>query len=68
MWTNTTINATSTVIVNHAASGAGNPEDLLITIGEVASGTCEVVVSNLTGGALTDAVAFNFVVLGGASS
>ena len=68
VWTNTTINATSTVIVNHAASGAGNPEDLLITIGEVASGTCEVVVSNLSSGALTVAPAFNFVVLGGASS
>jgi len=42
VWTNTTINATSTVIVNHAASGAGNPEDLLITIGEIASGACEI--------------------------
>ncbi|KKM79247.1 hypothetical protein LCGC14_1351800 [marine sediment metagenome] len=68
VWTNTTINATSTVIVNHAASGAGNPEDLLITIGEIASGACEFSVSNLSGGSLTAAVAVNFVVLGGASS
>ncbi len=68
VWTNTTINATSTVIVNHAASGAGNPEDLLITVGEIASGACEITVSNLSGGALTAAVDVNFVVLGGASS
>ena len=68
VWTNSTINATSTVIVNHAASGAGNPEDLLITVGEIASGACELTVSNLSGGALTAAVAVNFVVLGGASS
>ncbi len=68
VWSNSTINATSTVIVNHAASGAGNPEDLLITVGEVASGSCEITVSNLSGGSLTAAVAVNFVVLGGASS
>ena len=68
VWTNTTINATSTVLVNTAASGAGNPEDLLVVIGEIASGSAEIVVSNLSGGALTAAVDVNFVVLGGASS
>ena len=67
-WTNTTIEATSTVIVNHAASGAGNAEDYLITVGEIGAGAAEITVSNLSSGALTDAIAFNFVVIGGASS
>ncbi len=68
VWSNSTINATSVVVVNQAASGAGNPEDLLIAIGEVASGSCEVVVTNLSGGSLTAFPQFNFVVIGGASS
>ena len=68
VFTNSTINATSVVIVNHAASGAGNAEDYLITVGEVASGSCEITLSNLSGGSTTDAIDINFVVIGGASS
>ncbi len=68
VFTNSTINATSVVVVNFAASGAGNAEDYLITAGEVASGTCEITLSNLSGGSLTDALDINFVVIGGASS
>ena len=68
VWTNTTLNATSTVIVNHAASGAGNAEDYLITVGEISSGAAEITVSNISSGSLSDAIQFNFVVIGGANS
>lgn len=68
VWSNSSITATSTVVVCHAATGAGNAESYAILVGAVASGQCELVVSNLTGGALTDAIQVNFVVFGGASS
>lgn len=68
IWSNSTINATSTVLVHHAASGAGNAEDYLIYVGGVAAGQCELVIGNLSGGDLSEAIQINFVVLGGASS
>ena len=68
VWTNSTINATSVVLVHHAASGAGNAEDYLIYVGGVAAGQCELVIGNLSSGDLSEAVQVNFVVVGGASS
>lgn len=68
VFTNSTINATSVVVVSHAASGAGNAEDYLITVGEVQSGSCEITLSNISTGSTTDAIDINFVVIGGAAS
>ena len=67
-WTNSSIHATSVVLVNFAASGAGNPEDYLLFAANVAEGSCSLVVSNQSGGALSEAIQVNFVVIGGASS
>ena len=67
-FTNSTIAATSTVVLTHAASGAGNPESYRLMAGAMADGSCSVTVRNLTGGALGEAIQFNFVVIGGASS
>ncbi len=66
--TNSTINATSVVILSHADGSGGDPESYLFGVGNVKSGSCEIHITNLTGGALTDAIVLNFVVIGGASS
>ncbi|KKM96828.1 hypothetical protein LCGC14_1174090, partial [marine sediment metagenome] len=68
VFTNSTINATSVVLAQHALSGAGNPEDYRVMVGAVAAGQCELVLANLSAGNLSDAVQINFVVIGGASS
>ena len=68
VWSNSSITATSTVIVCHAATGAGSTESYIVLVGAVADGQCELVVSNLTSGALGEAIQINFVVIGGASS
>ncbi len=68
VWTNSKIAATSTVVVCHAASGAGNTEAYWVGVGNVQAGSCELLLSNLSGSDLSDAVQVNFVVIGGASS
>ncbi len=68
VWTNSTINTNSIVAVNHAASGAGDAEAYWVGIGNVQDGSCELLLHNLSGGNLSNAIQVNFVVIGGASS
>lgn len=68
VFTNSTISANSVMVLCHAASGAGNTEAYYLTAGNFQDGSCEITVANLSAGALGDAIQFNFVVIGGASS
>lgn len=64
--TNSQIAATDVVVVNHGSvttTGA-----YLVGVSGVASGSCSITVANLTGGALSEAIVLNFVVIKGASS
>lgn len=64
--TNSQIAATDVVVVNHGSvttTGA-----YLVGVSAVASGSCSITVANLTGGALSEAIVLNFVVIKGASS
>jgi hypothetical protein len=64
--TNSQIAATDVVVVNHGSvttTGA-----YLVGVSAVASGSCSITVANLTGGALSEPIVLNFVVIKGASS
>ena len=64
--TNSQIAATDVVVVNHGSvttTGA-----YLVGVSGVASGSCSITVANLTGGALSEPIVLNFVVIKGASS
>jgi hypothetical protein len=61
---NTSIAATDVIVVNVAATGTVG--SYLVGIGAVANGSCSIVLSNCSAGALSQAVALNFVVIKGA--
>ncbi|MPZ70944.1 MAG: hypothetical protein GEU71_15685 [Actinobacteria bacterium] len=64
--TNSTIAATDVVIVNHASAGTGGAYAVGITA--VAAGSFDITVTNLSAGALSEAIVINFVVIHGAAS
>tara|TARA_Y100000361_G_scaffold138_1_gene120 strand:- start:5172 stop:5744 length:573 start_codon:yes stop_codon:yes gene_type:complete len=64
--TNTQVSATDVVIVNHGSAGTAG--SYLVGVSEVGSGSFKITVSNVSAGALSEAIVINFVVIGGASS
>lgn len=64
--TNSKIAATDVVIVNVASGGTSASYAAVVTA--VAAGSCEITVSNLSAGSLSEALVLNFVVIKGAAS
>lgn len=64
--TNSFIAATDVLIVNVASVGTAGGYQL--TVGAVAAGSCSISVMNVSGGALSQAVVLNFVVIKGVTS
>ena len=64
--TNTNVAATDVVIVNHGS--AGTMGAYVVQASNIGSGTFEISVKNVSGGALSEAIVINFVVIKGASS
>ena len=65
--TNSTIEATDTVIVN-VASAATSITSYVVGVNAVAAGSCSIFVQNISGNSLSNALVLNFAVLKGASS
>jgi|TARA_R110000803_G_scaffold107530_3_gene175686 hypothetical protein len=64
--TNSFIAATDVLIVNVASVGTAGGYQL--TVGAVAAGSCSISVMNVSGGALSQAIVLNFVVIKGVTS
>lgn len=64
--TNSKVSATDVVIVNHGSAGTAG--SYLVGVSAIGAGSFGIVVANPTGGALSEAIVLNFVVIGGASS
>lgn len=64
--TNSFIAATDVLIVNVASVGTAGGYQL--TVGAVAAGSCSISVINVSGGALSQAIVLNFVVIKGVTS
>jgi hypothetical protein len=64
--TNSFIAATDVLIVNVASVGTAGGYQL--TVGAVAAGSCSISVMNVSGGALSEAIVLNFVVIKGVAS
>ena len=64
--TNSFIAATDVLIVNVASVGTAGGYQL--TVGAVAAGSCSISVMNVSGGALSQAIVLNFVVIKGVAS
>ena len=65
--TNSKVAAPDVVIINHGSVGASD-DDYLVGIGAISAGSFSVVVSNLSGGSLSEAIVLNFVIIKGNSS
>lgn len=61
--TNSTIAATDTIIV--VVASGGTSASYLATVTAVAAGSCEITISNLSGGSLGEALVLNFAVIKG---
>lgn len=59
--TNTAIAATDVIVVNIASGGSAS--SYTITVDAVAAGSCRIMVRNITGGALAEALVLNFAVI-----
>lgn len=64
--TNTQVSATDVVIVNHGSAGTSGA--YIVGVGAVGAGSFDIVVTNVSGGSLSQAIVINFVVIGGAAS
>ena len=64
--TNSEIAATDVVVVNHGSAGTAG--SYLVAANTIAAGSFAITVSNVSGGALSEAIVINFVALKGASS
>ena len=65
--TNSKVAAPDVVIINHGSVGASD-DDYFVGIGAISAGSFSVVVSNLSGGSLSEAIVLNFVIIKGNSS
>ena len=65
--TNSSIEATDTVIVN-VASAATSITSYVVGVNAVAAGSCSIFVQNISGNSLSNALVLNFTVLKGASA
>jgi hypothetical protein len=59
--TNSTITATSTVIVNIGSAATTNSYN--VTVEAVAAGSCRIQIRNISAGTLSEALVLNFAVL-----
>ena len=64
--TNSKIAATDVVVVNHGSAGTAGA--YIVSANAIAAGSFAITVSNVSGGALSEAIVINFVALKGASS
>lgn len=64
--TNTVVEAPDVIIVNHGSAGTSGA--YLVGVGAVAAGSFDIVVSNVSGGSLSEAIVLNFAVIKGASA
>ena len=60
--TNSTISTSSCIIANHAS--AGTSAAYQINADTLAAGSCKINIRNISGGALSEAIVLNFIVLG----
>lgn len=58
---NTTIDATDVIVVNHSAGGTAGA--YLVGVSAVAADSCKLTVSNVSGGALGEAIVLSFAVI-----
>jgi catabolite regulation protein CreA len=64
--TNSLVAATDVVVVNHGSAGTAGA--YLVQANTLAAGSFKITVSNVSAGALSEAIVLNFVALKGASS
>ena len=64
--TNSLVAATDVVVVNHGSAGTAGA--YLVQANTMAAGSFKITVSNVSAGALSEAIVLNFVALKGASS
>lgn len=64
--TNSVIEATDVVVVNHGSAGTAGA--YLVGIGAIAAGSCVITVSNASAGNLGEAIVLNYAVIKGASA
>lgn len=64
--TNSTVEATDCVVINHANTGTAGA--YIVSANSIASGSFAVTVSNSSAGSLSEAIVLNFIVIKGVSS
>lgn len=64
--TNSVVETTDVVIVNHGSAGSAG--SYLVGVSAIGAGSFNVTVSNVSGGSLSEAIVINFAVIKGASS
>ena len=64
--TNSKIAATDVVVACHGSAGTAGA--YIVSVNGIAAGSFKITVSNVSGGALSEAIVINFVALKGASS
>ena len=64
---NSTISATDVVVVS-VGSGVASSGSYRVQVGSTGAGSCGISLTNISGGALAEAVGINFVVIKGSAS
>lgn len=64
--TNTVVAATDVIIVNHGSAGTAG--GYLVGVSQVDAGSFKITVSNVSAGALAEAIVLNFAIIKGASA
>lgn len=64
--TNSTVEATDCVVINHANTGTAGA--YVVSANSIAAGSFAVTVSNVSAGSLSEAIVLNFIVIKGVSS
>lgn len=64
--TNSTVEATDCVVINHANTGTAGA--YVVSANSIAAGSFAITVSNVSAGSLSEAIVLNFIVIKGVSS